>query len=115
MSTAPGGDAMTAEYHRHAALEQLKREKLPRPIAWTLHPADAAESAAKGEHCQARRCRNPVGVVTWRWWRSTEVARILLTEHFVCAGHGQEFAGRHHIEVELPAAAPRANPFKASR
>ena len=114
-TTSPGGDAMTSQYGRAAALEQLKREKVPRPIAWTLHPADAAELAAKGEHCQARRCRNPVAVVTWRRWRSTEVARVLLAEHFVCTEHGQQFAERHHIQVEPPAATPRANPWKASR
>jgi len=115
MCTSPGGDAMRTEFHRDAALEQLKRAEVPRPIAWTVHAADAAELADRGERCQVRRCRNPVTVVTWRWWRSTEVARVLLAEHLVCTDHGQKFAERHHIEVEPPSATPRANPFKASQ
>jgi hypothetical protein len=99
---------MTAGYNRDAELALLKRQKVPPPIAWTLHPADAAEIAARGEHCQVRRCRNAVSVVTWRWWRSAEVARILLAEHFVCTEHGQKFAGRHHIQIEPPSERPRA-------
>jgi hypothetical protein len=108
VNTAPGGDAMSARFHRDAETAALKREKVRRPIAWTLHPADAAEIAGKGEHCQVRRCRNAVSVVTWRWWRSTEVARILLAEHFICTEHGQKFADRHHIQVEPPSEQPRA-------
>jgi hypothetical protein len=106
VNTAPGGDAMTARFHRDAESERLKREDVRRPIAWTIHPADAAECAAKGEHCQARRCRNPVAVVTWRWWRSTEAGRVLLAEHFTCTQHGQQFADRHHIEIEPTPAEP---------
>jgi hypothetical protein len=107
MSTAPGGDAMTSHYDRAVAVEQLKRTEVPRPLAWTLHAADAAELAARGEHCQARTCRKPVVIVTWRWWRSTEVARILLAEHFTCLEHGQQFADRHHVQVEPAAERPR--------
>ena len=101
------GDAMTVSFSREADLAWLKRTKVPRPITWTLHPADAAEFAARGEHCQVRRCYRAVAVATWRWWRSSEVARILLTEHFVCTEHGQEFADRHHIQVEAAAERPR--------
>jgi hypothetical protein len=108
MNTSPGGDAMTVGFQRDTELALLKQQKVPRPIAWTLHPADAAEIADKGEHCQVRRCRNAVAVVTWRWWRSAEVARILLAEHFTCLEHGQQFAQRHHIQIEPPSERPRA-------
>jgi len=109
VTTTAGGDAVTSQYDRAAALERLKRAEVPRPIAWTLHPDDAAECAARGEHCHARRCSNAAVVVTWRWWRSAEVARILLSEHVVCAEHGQEFAARHHIEIEQPPGMPMAS------
>jgi hypothetical protein len=108
MSPSPGGDAMSVSFRRDTELALLKQAEVPRPIAWTLHPADAAEIAGKGEHCQVRRCRNAVSVVTWRWWRSTEVARILLAEHFICTEHGQKFADRHYIQVEPPSEQPRA-------
>lgn len=100
MNTAPSGDAMVARYHRETEAVALKRQKVRRPIAWTIHPVDAAWFAAKGQHCQTRRCREPVAVVSWRWWRSSEVGRVLLTEHFVCLEHGQAFAARHRIEIE---------------
>jgi hypothetical protein len=100
VNTAPGGDAMTVRYHRDADAALLKREAVRRPIAWTIHPADAAECAAKGEHCHTRRCRKLVAVVTWRWWRSTEAGRVLLAEHLTCIEHGLQFADRHHIEIE---------------
>ena len=45
-------------------------------------------------------------IATWRYWRSTEAGRVLLAEHQVCDEHGQEFATRHHIEVEAPPAEP---------
>ena len=104
----PGGDAMTVRFHRDAGAAALKREKIRRPIAWRIHPDDAARDTAAGKHCEARRCRGRVAVVTWRWWRSAEAGRVLLTEHAVCDQHGQEFADRHRIEIE-----PR--PARASR
>jgi hypothetical protein len=73
---------------------------VPRPVAWRTHPDDVAKDAAEGMHCEVRRCRNPVTVVTWRWYRSAEYGRVLQVERFVCDGHGQEFATRHHIEIE---------------
>jgi hypothetical protein len=69
-------------------------------LAWRIHADDAARFAAEGQHCETRRCRNPVSVVTWRWWRSAAAGRVLVTEHFVCDQHAQEFAGRYHIEIE---------------
>jgi hypothetical protein len=115
MSTSPGGDAMTVRYHLDAEAALLKQQKVPRPVAWALHPADAAEIAAKGGHCQVRRCRKPVAIVTWRWWRSTEAARVLLAEHFTCRDHGQRFAERRHIEVAPPADKPRTSGRGESR
>jgi hypothetical protein len=103
------GDAMTVSFRREAELARLKRASVPRPIAWTLHPADAAELVARGEHCQVRRCRRAPVVLTWRWWRSTATARILLTEHLVCTEHGQLFAGRHHIQIEPARDRPRVS------
>jgi hypothetical protein len=102
MNTAPGGDAMTARFHRDAEAALLKRENVRHPIAWRIHPADIARDTAEGKRCETRRCRNPVAVVTWRWWRSAEAGRVLLTEHLVCDQHGQEFAGRHHIKIGPP-------------
>jgi hypothetical protein len=84
-----------------------------RPIAWQIHPAAAAWFAAERKRCETRRCRNPVSVVTWRYWRSAEAGRVLAAEHFVCDEHGQEFAARHHIQIEPPPAEPsrrRATP-----
>jgi hypothetical protein len=75
-----------------------------RPIAWRIHPGDAARFAAEGSHCQGRRgtrrCRDPISVVTWRWWRSAAAGRVLVAEHFVCDQHAQQFADRYHIEIE---------------
>jgi hypothetical protein len=106
VNTPPSGDAMSVRYHRDADAAALKRQKLRRPIAWTMHPADAAECAAKGEHCHTRKCHDPAVIVTWRYWRSAEVGRVLVAEHVVCVDHGQEFADRHHIEVEPAPAEP---------
>jgi hypothetical protein len=96
MSPVPGGDSMIVRFHA----EIPKHENVRRPIAWRIHPGDAARDTAAGKHCETRRCRNPVAVVSWRWWRSAEAGRVLLTEHLVCDQHGAEFAQRHHIEIE---------------
>jgi hypothetical protein len=79
---------------------------VPGPVAWRLHPDDAARAAAGGKHCEARRCPNPTAVVTWRYWRSAAAGRVLVAEHEVCDEHGQEFAARHHIEIEPPPPEP---------
>lgn len=49
------------------------------------------------EHCETRRCRQPVAITTGRWF--TRKGRRMVAEHFVCLSHGQEFAARHGIEV----------------
>jgi hypothetical protein len=88
-------------------------EPVPRPVAWRAHVADLAWFAAEGKRCETRRCRNPVAVVTWRWFRSAAAGRVLVVEHFACDDHGQGFADRHHIQIEPPPAVPsrrRASP-----
>ena len=100
MNTEPGGDAMTGEFDRDAALERLKQAGVPWPVCWRIHPADVAEFAAKGKHCETRRCREPIAMATWRYWKSTWAARVLLAEHLVCVQHGRAFAERHGIDIE---------------
>jgi hypothetical protein len=106
MSTSPGGDAMTARFRRDDEAALLKRETVPWPVAWRIHPDDAARFAAEGEHCDRRRCREPIIICTWRYWRSSAAGRVLVAEHFVCVEHGREFAGRHGIDLEPEPPAP---------
>jgi hypothetical protein len=75
-------------------------EPAPWPVCWRIHPDDAAQFATQGKHCETRRCRNPIAMVTWRWWRSAAAGRVLVAEHEVCVQHGREFAERHGIEIE---------------
>jgi hypothetical protein len=112
MDTSPGGDAMEVSFHREAELARLKRAEVPRPVTWRIHGADAARFAAAGRHCETRRCRELIAVVTWRWFRSTRDARVLLAEHEVCVQHGQEFADRHHISIERPPARPSSRSLR---
>jgi hypothetical protein len=102
VNTAPGGDAMVVRYHREDEAGLLKREKVRGPLAWRIHDDDVVKFAAEGKHCEIRRCHDRVVVVTWRFWRSAEVGRVLLAEHIVCEQHGQKFATRHHIEIGPP-------------
>lgn len=101
---------MSVRFRRDEDAARFKREKFRRPVAWRPHPEDAAEMAAQGKHCErrrgTRRCQDPIAVVTWRWYRSAEFGRVLVVERFTCDGHGQEFAGRHRIEIEPPPAEP---------
>src|SRR5690242_2913063 len=97
--SAPSGDAMTVRFHHDAEAAALKRQKVRRPIAWRIHPDDITQFTAERKHCGNRRCHDPVSIVTWRFWRSTEAARVLLAEHLACERHGQEFAARHRIPV----------------
>jgi len=71
-----------------------------RPVAWRIRPDEIARFTAEGHHCETRSCREPVAIVTWRWFRSHWVGRVLIAEHFTCEEHGQAFAQRHHIAVE---------------
>lgn len=93
---------MTIRYRSGAEAARLKLEKVRRPIAWKIHADDSEREASAGQHCQTQRCRKRITVVTWRWWRSTEANRVLLTEHFRCDQHGEEFATRYGITIEAP-------------
>ena len=104
MNTAPSGDAMTVRFRSDS--DDWRAAPLPRPVVWRLHPDDMARFAAAGKHCEHRGCRNPQTVNTWRYWRSAEAGRVLVAEHQVCDEHGQEFATRHHLEIEPPPAEP---------
>jgi hypothetical protein len=106
VSTSPGGDAMTVRFPRGDDAERLRTEQVPWPVCWRIHEADAARFAASGKHCETRRCRKPVAMVTWRWWRSAEAGQVLLSEHLVCAGHGRDFAERHGIDIESAPSRP---------
>jgi hypothetical protein len=75
------------------------REPLPTPYAWYDHQADTDWFTARGEHCQARRCHNPVEVTSHRYFRLSS-PDIRLAEHFWCRRHGREFAARWGITVE---------------
>ena len=62
-----------------------------------------ARFAAEHKHCETLKCRQPITIVTWRWWRLASAGRVLIGGHFVCDTHGASFAQRHGIEIE-PAA-----------
>jgi hypothetical protein len=98
MTLIPGGDAMIARFHRDAEAA-AKREKLRSPGAWYLHQADTDWFTDRRKHCQQRRCRGPVEVVTHRDFRRG--GQVLQAEHFWCRSHGREFASRWGIEVEV--------------
>jgi hypothetical protein len=102
VNTAPDGDAMTVRFPREAP----KRGPVPWPVCWRIHAADAARFTEEGKHCDARRCREPIAMATWRYWQSTAAGRVLLAEHVVCVQHGRAFAERHGIEIEPPPAEP---------
>jgi hypothetical protein len=75
------------------------RATLPLPAAWYLHQADTDHFTAQGEHCQARRWRNPVEVTSHRFFRPGSPAPRV-AEHFWCRQHGREFAARWGITVK---------------
>jgi hypothetical protein len=100
MTTSPGGDAMTVRFPRDDDADRLKRETVPWPVCFRVSAADAARFVAPGHHCETRKCREPIAMVTWRWWRSTEAGRVLLSERGMCVQHGRAFAERHGIEIE---------------
>ena len=96
MTPIPSCDAMTVKFPR----EDTKREPVPWPRCWRIHPIDVARFAAEGKHCNTRKCREPIAMATWRWWRSTAAGRVLLAEHMTCVDHGRAFAERHGIDID---------------
>ena len=102
MTTSPGGDAMTVRFPRDGEADSLERQPVPWPVCWRISPDTAARLTAEGKHCETRKCREPVAMTTWRWWRSAEVGRVLLAEHLVCVQHGRGFAERHGIDIDPP-------------
>ena len=84
-----------------------------RPQARQIHRDDMARLYAEGKYCETRRprtCRRAVTVLTCRWWWSTAAARVVVTEHLVCSGHGRELARRHGIEIGPPPDVPSLRP-----
>lgn len=67
------------------------------PEARRLTADEAAVLTRRGEHCDARRCRQPVAIVTWRWITRRGQQRVY--ERIVCEAHGQKFARRHNLAV----------------
>lgn len=67
------------------------------PQARRLLAEDIALFTRRGQHCDARRCRQPVAIVTWTWYRWRGRRRI--SERLVCEAHGQAFARRHNLEI----------------
>jgi hypothetical protein len=69
----------------------MSADPAPRPWARWLHRDELAALEATVRHCEIRKCGNPVAVITWRWWRSSELGgKVLVTEHFVCSEHGTD-------------------------
>ncbi len=65
-----------------------------------LHPVEVADMAAEGQHCDTRRCREPVTV--YAWYRRAEAGspEPLGHERFMCTAHGEAFAARHRLVLE---------------
>lgn len=86
-----------------------------RPFARHVHPLELADLARDGQqHCGTRRCREPIAVYGWYYRRCR--GQVLGYERYLCTGHGEAFAARHHLAVEdappaavlnLPRPAPR--------
>lgn len=72
--------------------------RLPEPFARNLHPAEIAELARDGQHCDVRRCREPVTI--YGWYHRRTGGQVLGYERFLCNAHGEDFARRHHLTIE---------------
>lgn len=62
-----------------------------------LTAEEAAILTGRGEHCDTRRCRQPVAIVTWTFYTWRGHRRV--SERFVCEDHGNHFARRHRLEI----------------
>ena len=93
---------------------QAVNARAPWPVAWRLHPDNAVRFTAGGEHCDRGKCREPVAIVTWRYWRSAKHGRVLMAEHTVCVEHGREFASRHGVDLGRPQTNPQGGQAQAA-
>jgi hypothetical protein len=82
-------------------------DPLPRPTARHLPPSIIATYVAHGWHCDALGCREAVAIETLRRYRWHGQVRMI--EHFYCTGHGEAFALRYGVEIELAPDAPEGN------
>jgi len=71
----------------------VSADEIPRPRA--RHIATQAPQASW--RCDAGTCPLLVAVMTSRWYRYEGGVRV--AEHFVCLGHGLEFAQRYRIQI----------------
>jgi hypothetical protein len=80
------------------------------PFARRIHQLEAAEFAREGQHCDTRRCREPIAV--YAWYHRRQHGEVLGHERLLCASHGEAFATRHHLAIE---AAPPASELDLPR
>lgn len=67
-----------------------------------LHPVEAADMAATGQHCDTRRCREPVTIYAWYHRRVADLPEPLGHERFMCTAHGEAWAARRRLVIEDP-------------
>jgi len=65
-----------------------------------LHPAEISELAARGQHCDVRRCREPIATYGWYYRFDRHLATKIGHERVLCLGHGEAFAARHRLVLE---------------
>jgi hypothetical protein len=70
------------------------------PFARHLHPAEAAQFARQGRHCDVRRCREPIVIYGFYYRRDRSLGMPLGHGRELCAEHGEAFAARHHLVLK---------------
>ena len=84
----------------------MKNAPLPPPTARYVPRCDLKKLAHVGQHhCSVRKCRQPIAIVTRRWFRRDGIARA--SERFRCAQHGAEQAARWGITIAPAPKGPR--------
>ena len=78
----------------------MSARPLREPFARRIHPAETAGLTADGQHCDVRRCREPVTVYGWYYRFDRDLGRKIGYERFLCLSHGEAFAARHHLALE---------------
>lgn len=73
---------------------------LTEAFARHLHPAEIADFARRGQHCDVRRCREPVEAYGWYYRFDRHLGKKIGHERFLCPGHGEAFAARHRLVLE---------------